>query len=48
METRMHPFRISIAAAVAVIALTTSTHAQQSKFAGISGGATYGDLKGGR
>jgi hypothetical protein len=47
MEIRMHSVRISIAAAVAVITLTTSTHAQQGMFAGIAGGATYGDLEGG-
>jgi hypothetical protein len=43
----MHSVRVLTLAAIAALALTTPAQAQQSKFAGIAGGATYGDLEGG-
>jgi hypothetical protein len=43
----MHSIRVLTLAAITAVTLTTTAQAQQSRFAGIAGGATYGDLEGG-
>jgi hypothetical protein len=41
----MYSIRVSVVAAIAAVTLTTTAQAQDSKFAGISGGASLSDMR---